>query len=192
MDVYNMPRSTQAKTITLRVSLVPRLQEYHMQEMKKDPRATNEDFGGFLNDKLEQLLEKEDYAKRNFPNCSILSISDNVIYIKDMVLNGIVEVYYIFLHDLLTSRLFCQYDQSFSCVHIVFAFSTLDIAKLDANSYKEVRDNMGKQFMKEIKEKFRKERKTRSLQQSQQQKMSSPFGKSNRTAAKNIRDSDLR
>jgi hypothetical protein len=185
MDI-RMPRSSQAKTITLRVSLVPRLQEYHMQEMKKDPRATNEDFGGFLNDKLEQLLDKEGYAKRNFPNCSILSISDNVIYIKDMVLNGIVEVYYIFLHDLLTSRLFCQYDQSFSCVHIVFAFSTLDV-----NSYKEVRDNMGKQFMKEIKEKFRKERKTKLLQ-SQQQKLSSPFDKSGSAAAKKIRDSDLR
>lgn len=191
MDI-RMPRSAQAKTITLRVSLVPRLQEYHMQEMKKDPRATNEDFGGFLNDKLEQLLDKEDYAKRNFPNCSILSISDNVIYIKDRVLNGIVEIYYIFLHDLLTSRLFCQHDQSFSCVHIVFAFSTLDIAKLDANSYKEVRDNMGKQFMKEIKEKFRKERKTKLLQQSrQQQKLSSPFDKSGSAAAKKIRDSDL-
>jgi hypothetical protein len=108
-----------------------------------------------------------------------------------MVLNGIVEVYYIFLHDLLTSRLFCQYDQSFSCVHIVFAFSTLDIAKLDVNSYKEVRDNMGKQFMKEIKEKFRKERKTKLLQ-SQQQKLSSPFDKSGSAAAKKIRDSDLR
>jgi hypothetical protein len=159
-----------------------------MQEMKKDPRATNEDFGGFLNDKLEQLLEKEDYAKRNFPNCSILSISDNVIYIKDRVLNGIVEVYYTFLNDLLASRLFCQYDQSFSCVHIVFAAATLDIAKLDANSYKEVREDMGKQFMKEIKEKFRKERKIKSLQQSRR-KLSSPFYKN---GGAKLRDSDLR
>jgi hypothetical protein len=52
----------------------------------------SEDFGGFLNDKLEQLLDKEEYTKRNFPNCSILSISDNVIYIKDRVLKGVVEV----------------------------------------------------------------------------------------------------
>jgi hypothetical protein len=52
--------------------------------------------GGFLNDRLEQLLEKEEYAKANFPNCSILSISDNVIYIKDRVLKGMVEVYYMF------------------------------------------------------------------------------------------------
>jgi hypothetical protein len=42
-----MPRSNLAKTITLRVSLVPRLQVYHKEEIKKDPRATNEDFGGF-------------------------------------------------------------------------------------------------------------------------------------------------
>ena len=53
-----MPRSNLAKTITLRVSLVPRLQVYHKEEIKKDPRVTNEDFGGFLNDKLEQLLDK--------------------------------------------------------------------------------------------------------------------------------------
>jgi hypothetical protein len=31
--------------------------------------VTSEDFGGFLNDKLEQLLEKEEYSKANFPNC---------------------------------------------------------------------------------------------------------------------------
>src|SRR5215472_13712784 len=151
-----MPRSNLAKTITLRVSLVPRLQVYHKEEIKKDPRVTNEDFGGFLNDKLEQLLDKEEYAKSNFPNCSVLSISDNVIYIKDRVLKGVVEVYYLFLNDLMTSRLFCEYDESFSCVHIVYAVATLDVAKLDPGAYKEARDNMGQQFMKEIKEKFRR------------------------------------
>jgi hypothetical protein len=151
-----MPRSNLAKTITLRVSLVPRLQIYHKEEIKKDPRATNEDFGGFLNDKLEQLLDKEEYAKSNFPNCTVLSISDNVIYIKDRVLKGVVEVYYLFLNDLMTSRLFCQYDESFSCVHIVYAVATLDVAKLDPGAYKEARDNMGQQFMKEIKDKFQR------------------------------------
>jgi len=151
-----MPRSNLAKTITLRVSLVPRLQMYHKEEIIKDPRVTNEDFGGFLNDKLEQLLDKEEYAKNNFPNCSVLSISDNVIYIKDRVLKGVVEVYYMFLNDLMISRLFCQYDQSFSCVHIVYADATLDVAKLDPGAYKEARDNMGQQFMKETKEKFRR------------------------------------
>jgi len=99
-----MPRSNLAKTITLRVSLVPRLQVYHKEESKKDPRPTNEDFGGFLNDKLEQLLDKEEYAKNNFPNCSVLSISDNVIYIKDTILKGVVEVYYLFLNAVLPIR----------------------------------------------------------------------------------------
>jgi hypothetical protein len=61
-----------------------------------------------------------------------------------------------FLNDLMTSRLFCQYDESFSCVHIVYAVATLDVAKLDPGAYKEARDNMGKQFMKEIKEKLRR------------------------------------
>ena len=61
-----MPRSNLAKTITLRVSLVPRLQVYHKEEITKDPRATNEDFGGFLNDKLEQLLDKENMQKETF------------------------------------------------------------------------------------------------------------------------------
>jgi hypothetical protein len=56
----------------------------------------------------------------------------------------------------MTSRLFCQYDESFSCVHIVYAVATLDVAKLDPGAYKEARDNMGQQFMKEIKEKFRR------------------------------------
>jgi hypothetical protein len=32
----------------------------------------------------------------------------------------------------------------------------LDVAKLDPGSYKEARDNMGQQFMKEIKEKYRR------------------------------------
>ena len=82
-----------------------------------------------------------------------------------------------FLNDLMTSRLFCQYDESFSYVHIVFAFTTLDIAKLDAGAYKEVRDNMGKQFMKEVKEKFRKERRIKL----QQQKPSSSFEKRSAT-----------
>jgi len=104
------------------------------------------------------LLDKEEYAKRNFPNCSVLSISDNVIYIKDTVLKGVVEVYYLFLNDLMTSRIFCQHDQSFSCAHIVYAVTTLDVAKLDPGAYKEARDNMGQQFMKEIKEKFRRKK----------------------------------
>jgi hypothetical protein len=34
--------------------------------------------------------------------------------------------------------------------------ATLDVAKLDPGAYKEARDNMGQQFMKEIKEKFSK------------------------------------
>jgi len=76
---------------------------YHKKEIIKDPRVTNEDFGGFLNDKLEQLLDKEEYAKNNFPNCSVLSISDNVIYIKDRVLKGVVEIYYMFLFVLICS-----------------------------------------------------------------------------------------
>jgi len=168
-----MPRSNLAKTITLRVSLVPRLQAYHKEEIKKDPRATTEDFGGFINDKLEQLLDKEEYGKRNFPNCSILSISDNVIYIKDGVLKGIVEVYYMLLKDLLINRLFCQYDQSFSCVHVIYALTTLDIAKLDSGAYKEVRDNMGKLYMKEIKERFGRKRERKINLQQQR-----PFGKS--------------
>jgi len=62
MNTQETPRSNLAKTITLRVSLVPRLQVYHKDEIKKDPHVTSEDFGGFLNDKLEQLLEKEEYA----------------------------------------------------------------------------------------------------------------------------------
>ena len=32
----------------------------------------------------------------------------------------------------------------------------MDVAKLDPGAYKEARDNMGQQFMKEIKEKFRR------------------------------------
>jgi len=178
-----MPRSNLAKTITLRVSLVPKLQAYHTEEIKKDPRATTEDFGGFINDKLEQLLDKEEYAKTNFPNCSILSISDNVIYIKDGVLKGVVEVYYLFLKDLLTSRLFCQYDESFSCVHIIYAFASLDIAKLDSGAYKEARDGMGKQFMKEIKERFGRKRE-RKINLQQQRALGKYDG-----AAKKIRDS---
>jgi len=81
----------------------------------------------------------------NFPNCCVLSISDNVIYIKDRVLRGIVEVYYLFLNALMTSRLFCQYNESFSCVRIVYAVATLDVAKLDPGAYKEAKDNMGQQ-----------------------------------------------
>jgi len=66
---------------------------------------------------------------------------DDVIYIKERVLKGIVEVYYMFLNDLMISRLFSQYDESFSCVHIlyVYACTTLDIAKLDPGAYKESR-----------------------------------------------------
>jgi hypothetical protein len=55
MNTQEMPRSNLAKTITLRVSLVPRLQVYHKDEIKKDPRVTSEDFGGFLNDKLTTI-----------------------------------------------------------------------------------------------------------------------------------------
>jgi hypothetical protein len=68
------------------------------------------------------------------------------------------------LKDLLINRLFCQYDQSFSCV--IYAFASLDISKLDAGAYKEVRDDTGKQYMKEIKERFGRKRERKiNLQQ---------------------------
>lgn len=153
-----MPRSNQAKTYTLRVSLVSRLQKYHSEELQNDPRATNKDFGGFINDKLEQLLDKEDLRKSRLPNFSVLSISDNVMYIKDKVLQGVVEVYYVYLKDLDSTRLFCGHDQSFTCMHVVYALVTLDISKMDPSSYKEALDNMGKVFMREVKHMLRREK----------------------------------
>jgi hypothetical protein len=61
----------------------------------------------------------------------------------------------------------------------------LDIAKLDAGSYKEVRDDMGKQYMKEIKERFGRKRERKINLQRQR-----PFGKYD-GAAKKINDSKL-
>jgi hypothetical protein len=60
----------------------------------------------------------------------------------------------------------------------------LDIAKLDAGAYKEVRDDMGKQYMKEIKERFGRKKERKSNLQKQR-----PFGKSDGAATK-ISDSN--
>jgi hypothetical protein len=90
MNTKEMPRSNLAKTITLLVSLVPRLQAYHKDEIKKI--------------RVWLVIKWSDYFVNTMDH-----------------------------------------------VHIIYACTTLD-----PGAYKESRENMGKQFMKEIKEKFRR------------------------------------
>ena len=66
MNTQEMPRSNLAKTITLRVSLVPRLQVWHKDEIKKDPRVTSEDFGGFLMTSLNNYWKRKNMQNQIF------------------------------------------------------------------------------------------------------------------------------
>ncbi|MGD1837728.1 MAG: hypothetical protein ACPKPY_06685 [Nitrososphaeraceae archaeon] len=118
-----MPTSPKSRTIGLRVSLTEKLKKKHKDELKKSPTKTNKDFGGYVNDLLANLLERDDFLNSYNPNISVIDISNNILYLKDG--KRTIEIFP------KNNELYCSYDDSFDCKHIKYSFAIPEVSKLD-------------------------------------------------------------
>lgn len=125
---YNkMPTSPRSRTISLRVDLTEKLKNKHNQELKVKPTKTKEDFGGYVNDILSSVLEKDEFLKIYAPSISVIDIVGDVLYLKETK-NGQPKTIEVYLKD---SELYCESDNSFDCRHVKYAFAIPEVAKLN-------------------------------------------------------------
>jgi len=118
-----MPLKEGSKNVPLRPSVVQRLSE-RWNETKKVLPNTSQDFGGYVNDLLTEVLDKDDMIRRMAPHLSLSAVSPSVLFIKDQRGGKTAEVY---LHD---QQLYCEVDKSKTCEHVHFAFAIPEVAKL--------------------------------------------------------------
>jgi hypothetical protein len=118
-----MPSSKKARTLTLRVDLIPRLRAKWEVTKTRDPK-TNQEFGGFVNDLLNDILDKDEFLQRYAPMLSLEGYSYNCLYIKDARRRVTAEIY---RHD---NKIKCTLDNSFDCEHVHFALAIPEVAKL--------------------------------------------------------------
>jgi hypothetical protein len=119
-----MPRSNAAELITLRVNVVKALREKWKKEREKNP-YTNEHFGGFVNELLHDILEKDEFLRHYAPFLSEEGCTRDTLYIKDFKQNKVAEIHFN------EGKLYCSLCDSFSCFHIQFAMATPKVAKLN-------------------------------------------------------------
>lgn len=122
-----MPRSNSAELITLRVNIVKELREKWKRERERNP-FVNEHFGGFVNELLHDILEKDEFLKHYAPFLSEEGCTRDTLYIKDYKENKVTEIHF---ND---NKLYCNLCTSFDCFHIQFAMATPRVAKLNIES----------------------------------------------------------
>jgi hypothetical protein len=118
-----MPRSNSAELITLRVNIVKELRSKWKRERERNPYI-NEHFGGFVNELLHEILEKDEFLKHYAPFLSEEGCTRDTLYIKDYKENKTTEIHF---ND---EKLHCSLCQSSACFHIQFAMATPRVAKL--------------------------------------------------------------
>ncbi|MGD1836993.1 MAG: hypothetical protein ACPKPY_02910 [Nitrososphaeraceae archaeon] len=119
-----MPRSAKSKTIALRVALTEKLTKKY--EQIKKTKLRDEEFGSYVNDLLEEVLEKDEFLKIYAPNISIDAVSDTTLYLKHKSKGENITIEIRFKGK----KLYCNYDKSFDCEHIHYAFAIPQIAKI--------------------------------------------------------------
>lgn len=119
-----MPRSNAAELITLRVSIVKELRNKWRRERERNPYV-NEHFGGFVNELLHDILEKDEFLRHYAPFLSEEGCTRDTLYIKDFKENKTAEI------RISENKLHCSLCNSFACFHIQFAMATPRVAKLN-------------------------------------------------------------
>ena len=121
-----MPLSPKSKIVAIRTELTQRLMDKHTTSLKRKPTQTNQDFGGFVNDLLQEVIEKDNFLKVYAPSFQVLDIHDNVLMLLDNHhRNKVVEVY---LKD---GELWCSEDKNSTCKHVRFCFAVPEVARLN-------------------------------------------------------------
>lgn len=103
--------------------MVHRLAE-RWNETKKVVPNTSEDFGGYVNELLAEVLDKDEMIRLMAPHLSLSAVSSTVLFIRDQHGSRTAEVY---VHD---QQLYCDLDKSKSCEHVRFAFAIPEVSKL--------------------------------------------------------------
>ncbi|MEO9320800.1 MAG: hypothetical protein ABI361_09020 [Nitrososphaera sp.] len=118
-----MPLKEGSKNVPLRPALVLRLAE-RWNETKKVVPNTSQEFGGYVNELLTEVLDKDDMVRKMAPHLSLSAVSPAMLFIRDQRSGRTAEVY---LHD---QQLYCDLDRSKTCEHVQFAFAIPEVAKL--------------------------------------------------------------
>lgn len=118
-----MPSSKKARTLTIRVGLIPMLERRHEKALAQDPK-TNPELGGYINDLLDDVIAKDDFLATYAPALSYAGHGGNVLYIKDDKRDKTAEIYRY------GREIKCTLDDSFDCEHVHFALAIPEVARL--------------------------------------------------------------
>jgi hypothetical protein len=118
-----MPSPRGYKNIPIKPRVLQRLQQKWDKERAQLPQI-NKTFGGFVNDLLEDVLDKDEFLRVYAPYLSLEGYSYNCLYIKDAKRQVTAEIY---RYD---NKIKCTLDDSFDCEHVHFALAIPEVAKL--------------------------------------------------------------
>jgi hypothetical protein len=105
------------------VDLIPKLRAKWEVTKTRDPK-TNQEFGGFVNDLLEDVLDKDEFLQVYAPYLSLEGYSYNCLYIKDEKRHATAEIFRY------NNKIKCTLCNSFDCEHVHFALAIPEVAKL--------------------------------------------------------------
>lgn len=111
-----MPLGQGYRNVPLRRNLVSYLMDKWTDKKERDPERTNKEFGGYINDLLDKLIQKDKYVLQEYPTMSVFGVQDDVMYIQDTRIVGrFVDI------RIKNGKLYCDYDKDDCCDHIFFA-----------------------------------------------------------------------
>ena len=120
-----MVLSRDSKNIPIRPAILEFLSKQWEEDKQKFPEKTHKQLGGYLNDRLNDFIEKLKYLEAEYPNLSYFGIQSETMYIQDAKLdNRFIEV------TMKDNRLHCNYHKSTNCDHVFYARSRDEFARL--------------------------------------------------------------
>jgi len=109
------------------VDITEKLLDKHKQALENSPTKTKDDFGGYVNDLLLSVIEKDEFLRIFAPAISVIDIYKDTIYLKENK-KGRAETIEVYLKN---NELYCSKDNTDNCIHIKYAFAIPEIAKLN-------------------------------------------------------------
>ena len=106
------------KTLTIREEVYNKINEFHQKQQ------TPVKFNPWVSDYLLMSIEKDEFLKEYAPFLSKIGIEGNRITIRDDKTKKYADVY---LKD---HSLFCELDNSDSCIHVRFALALPELSLL--------------------------------------------------------------
>lgn len=118
IDLAERERSSGKEVVT--VNIYRKIYE----EYKDKATAERYEIKEYLNELLEQMLEKEQFIKQIAPYLSIDSYQDDRLVLKDMKERKVIDVY------LKGSELQCEFHNSTDCIHTKYVWSRPELGQI--------------------------------------------------------------